>query len=144
MADDEFVTVQLRPFFEAFQARNAAGDIDAVAQMYAPTIMVAGPSGASAVSAVALIGAIRQRKQLFDSLGCPPAALAGVSGMKLDERYALARTEWRFFLPPDREAVTLSSTFIIDGIGTADPRIVLYMNHRDLMAVLRDRGVSVG
>jgi hypothetical protein len=91
----------------------------------------------------ALAGAIRRRKQLFDSLGCPAAALAGVTGTALDERDALARTEWRFSLPPDDEAVTVASTFIIHGVATDDPRIVLYMNHRDVMAVLRERGVRV-
>lgn len=144
MTNAEFASVRLRPFFAAFQARNAAGDLDALAQMYAPTIMVASPTGASAVPSTALVAAIRQRKQLFDTLGCPSASLASVDGMPLSDRYALAKTEWRFSLPPDGEAVILASSFIIEGIGTADPRIVLYMNHQDLMAVLRDRGVTIG
>ena len=143
MTSEEFATVRLRPFFEEFQARNAAGDIDALARMYAPTILVAGPNGTSAVPSAALAAAIRQRKQRLASLGCPSATLASVSGMPLDRRYALAQTEWLFSLPPNGDPVTLPSTFIIDGIDTPDPRIVLYMNHQDLMALLRDRGIAV-
>jgi len=140
---NDFATMRLRPFFEAFQAKNAAGDVDALAVLYAPTILVATPTGTSVVPFSALRAAAHHRRQLLDALGIPNARLVTVSGMALDDRYALARTEWLFSLPSKAADVTLASTFIIERIDSAEPRIIVYMNHQDLLAVLRDHGLHV-
>ena len=139
---DEIATVRVRPFFETFAARNAAGDMEGLLQMYAPTIMVAGPNGTSMVPSSALAAAVRNRKQRFDALGLPSATLVSSQATTLDNRYTLARTEWRFDLARlHGDPVTLSSTFLLEHAGDAT-HIVMYMNHHDIMAVLRERGIA--
>jgi len=139
----EFQTEGLRSFFAAFEAGTAASDADALARMYAPAILVAGPNGSQVVKAADLLTAVQKRKQLFDAAGRRQTTLAGLVETPLDGRYTLAKTEWRWrFSPADRDEaeVTLPSTFIVE--HTADgPRIVLYLMHADVGAVLRERGL---
>ncbi len=135
-------TVRVRPFFETFAARNAAGDVEGLLQMYAPTIMVAGPNGTSMVPSSALAAAVRSRKQRFEALGLSSATLVSSEATTLNDRYTLARTEWRFDLAHlHGDPVTLSSTFLLEHAGDAT-RIVMYMNLHDIMAVLRERGIA--
>ena len=139
---DKIASVHVRPFFEAFAARNAAGDVDGLLQMYAPTIMVAGAGGISMVPSSALAAAVRSRKQRFEALGLPSATLVSAEATTLEDRYTLARTEWRFDLAQlHSDPVTLSSTFLLEHAGDAT-RIVMYMNVHDIMAVLRERGIA--
>ena len=135
-------TVRVRPFFEAFAARNAAGDLEGLLAMYAPTIMVAGPNGTSMVPSNALAAAVRNRKQRFETVGLPSATLLSADAATLDDRYTLARTEWRFDLARlHGDPVTVASTFLLEHAGDAT-RIVLYMNHHDLITILRERGIA--
>src|SRR4051794_7431733 len=132
--NDEIAAVRLGPFFETFAARTAAGDIEGLLQMYAPTIMVAGANGTSMVPSSALAAAVRSRKQRFEALGLPGATLVSSEATMLNDRYTLARTEWRFDLARlHGDPVTLSSTFLLEHAGDAT-RIVMYMNHHDIVA----------
>ena len=140
--NDEIATVRIRPFFETFAARNAAGDVEGLLQMYAPTIMVAGSNGTSMVPSSALAAAVRSRKQRFEAWGLPSATLVSSDATTLNDRYTLARTEWQFDLAHlHSEPVTLSSTFLLEHAGNVT-RIVMYMNLYDIMAILRDRGLA--
>ena len=144
MSDDNIATEGLRSFFEGFAASSTAGAVDDLLRLYAPTILVAGPGGAHAVTASDLMRAIPQRRALLESLGCRRTALARLDETPLDGRYTLARAEWRWdFEPADAPPshLTLPSTFIVDRSGDA-PRIVVYVMHQDLLAVLRDRGLA--
>ena len=144
MSSSEFATVELRAFFEGFAASSTAGDVEALARLYAPTIMIAGPSGARAVNAADMMRAIPERREMLRSLGCRRTTLAGLEETALDSRYTLARAEWRWdFEPPGAppSSLTLPSTFIVDRSG-AVPVIVVYVMHQDLTAVLRDRGLA--
>ena len=141
MPSSEFATGGLRAFFEGFAASSNAGDVDALARLYAPTIMVAGPGGAHVVSSADLTRAIPQRRRMLDALGCRRTSLAGLEETPLDDRYTLVRAEWRWdFEPPGAppSSLTLPSTFIVDRSGAA-PAIVVYVMHQDLSAVLRER-----
>lgn len=140
---EAFAAVRVHPFFETFAARNAAGDVEGLLQMYAPSIMVAGPNGTSVVPSSALAAAVRGRKERFEALGVPSATLVSSEATTLNDRYTLARTEWRFDLTHlQGDPVTVSSTFLLEHVGDAT-RIVMYMNVHDIMAVLRERGIAV-
>ena len=144
MPAEEFAPGGLRGFFEGFAASSNAGDIDALARLYAPTIMVAAPTGAHVVSSADLTRAIPQRRRMLDALGCRRTSLAGLEETPLDDRYTLVRAEWRWDFEPAGgapTALTLPSTFIVDRSGDA-PRIVVYVMHQDLTVVLRDRGLA--
>jgi hypothetical protein len=139
MTDDSANRVQ--SFFETFAAKNAAGDVDGLLQLFAPTVMIAGPNGTNVLPSNAMAAAIRSRKQRLDSLGVPSATIAGCELTPLSDRYTLARTQWRFDLSRlHSDPVTLSSTFLLEHVG-AETRIVVYLNHHDIMALLRERGV---
>jgi len=144
MSAAEFVAGGLRPFFEGFAASSTIGDLDALARLYAPSILVAGPNGAHAVTSADLMRAIPERRQMLDSLGCRRTTLVSLDETALDGRYTLARAQWRWdFEPPGAvpTSLTLPSTFIVDRSGDA-PRIVVYVMHQDLAAVLRQRGLK--
>ena len=139
----EFQTGGLRSFFAAFEGRAAARDVDALARLYAPAIVVAGPNGSQLVGAADLLRAIPRRQQMFEAAGCRRTTLASLVETPLTPRYTLARTEWQWLFAPAGRAeadVTLPSTFIVE--HTADgPRIVFYLMHADVGAVLRERGL---
>jgi len=87
--------------------------------------------------------AIPQRKRLFESLGSSITTLASVEQTRLDDRYALLKTQW--LVQVDRgsgrkEEVILRSTFVVhrsdDGL-----KVVFYLSHEDFMSVLRERGL---
>ena len=141
MSAIEFATEGLRSFFEGFAAASTAGDLDALARLYAPTIMIAGPAGARAVNTVDMMRAIPERREMLQSLGCRRTTLAGLDETPLDGRYTLARAEWRWDFEPagaPPSHLTLPSTFIVDRSGEA-PVIVVYVMHQDLTAVLRKK-----
>ena len=143
MPHQEISAGGLRAFFERFQSLSAAADVEGLAAMYAPNVMIAGPNGAQIVSSADMQRAIPKRKQLLESVGYQDTALVGFEETALSDRYSLVRAEfrWRFKLPNGQPVtVTLPSTFIVDRGGDS-PRIVLYLNEHDVVSVLRERGV---
>ena len=129
--------------FERFQRRGAPADPTALADMYAATLMVAGPGGAQVLTSADLLRAIPKREALFDAAGHQSTTLVGFEEQALTPRYSLVRTEWQWlFGRPSRErvAVTLPSTYLVDRLG-ATPQIVVYIIQEDIGAVLRQRGL---
>jgi hypothetical protein len=143
MPHEKIAAEGLRAFFERFQSLSSASDADRLAAMYAGSVMIAGPRGASVVNAADLQRAIPARRKLLESAGCQDTALVGFEETALTDRYALVRAQfrWRFQAAnTEPEAVTLPSTFIVDRGGDS-PRIVLYMNEQDVVSLLREKGV---
>ena len=133
----------LRPFFERFQRLNAAADSDKLIDLFASSMMVAGPAGPTVITAPSLLGVIAKRKQLFDDAGHRETALVGYQEIPLTYRYALARTDWQWVFEQgsgEQATVTLPSTFVVDRGGDA-PQILVYILHDDIAAVLRRRGL---
>jgi len=143
MPHQEFATGELRAFFERFQSLSAADDVDAIAGMYAGSVMIAGPQGTQVVTSVDLQRAIPKRRQLLASAGHQDTALVGFEETTLGDRYALVRAQfrWRFQAASGEPVtITLPSTFVVDRGGDST-RIVLYMNEQDVVSALRERGV---
>ena len=139
----EFAAEGLRSFFAAFERESAAVDIDGLARLYAPSILVAGPNGSQVVSRDDLLRAIPKRKQMFEAAGHRSTKLAALQETKLDDRYTLARTEWQWQFARRGEApteLTLPSTYIVERVD-GEPRIVVYMMHADVARELKDRGL---
>src|SRR5579871_2555902 len=132
----------LRAFFDRFQSLSAASDAEGLAAMYAAQVMIAGAQGTQVISSADLQRVIPKRKQLLESAGCQDTALVGFEETALTDRYTLVRAhfQWRFKTPNgEATAVTLPSIFVVDRGGDS-PRIVLYLNERDVVSVLRERG----
>lgn len=129
--------------FERFQRHGASADASALADMYAATLMVAGPGGAQVLTSADLLRAVPKREALFDAAGHRSTTLIGFDEQALTPRYSLVHTEWQWlFEHPsgERMTVTLPSTYIVDRSGEM-PHIVVYIVHEDIGAVLRQRGL---
>jgi len=133
----------MESFFRTFEQLNAESDAAGLAGLYAPSFLLAGPSGSQLVRAADLQQAIPKRKALFKNLGCTSTRLATLQETSLDDRYSLVRTEWRWRFERSREAAvefTLPSSYLIE--RSPDRwQIVAYIPHADIMAELRRRGL---
>ncbi len=136
-------TSAVEAFFHEFEAHSNSGDVTRAVSQFADPFLSADPSGSRVVPTAALAMAIPKRKQLFESLGRRSTTLVSLEQTRLDEHYVLAKTVWRMRFEPAGRApvdVTVPSTYVVrtsDAVLT----IVFYLNHADIMAVLRDRGL---
>ena len=128
--------------FERFEHEGPKTDAEPVQQMYADSFLVAGPGGTQIVKVADLAFAARKRQQLFDAAGCTSTRLAAILETPLDERYSLVRTEWRWRFERGAAVtdVTLPSSYLVEQ-SPDGPRIVCYIMHADIAAVLRARGL---
>jgi hypothetical protein len=135
-------TSAVEAFFHEFEAHSNSGDVAGSVSQFADPFMSADPSGSRAVPAAALTMAIPRRKQLFDSIGRRVTTLVSLEQTRLDDHYVLAKTVWRirFDRPDGPVDITAPSTFVV---RTAESpfKIVFYLNHEDILAALRDRGL---
>jgi len=131
----------LEQFFEQYERNSAAGDAQALAAQYADVFLTAGPNGVQTAKASDLLHVIPRRRQLFASIGWQSTTLVSLAETRLDDRYSVVRTEWRWRLAPSGKGLaelTLPSTFIVER-SAEGLRIVFYLAHHDLMTVLRER-----
>jgi hypothetical protein len=128
----------IETFFSDFEKYSNQNDADRLASQYSDTFMTADSSGTRVVQATDLRAFIPKRKQLFASIGYRSTTLVSIQQTKLDDRYVLVRTEWRWQF--DRDQITLPSTHIVQVSGET-LKIVFYLNHENIMTVLRDRGL---
>src|SRR5579864_586568 len=134
---------EIRAFFEAFERNSAAWDMDVMISQFADPFLSADPSGVRVVQASDLRVALPKRKQLFQTNGCKVTKLMSIDETPLDDRHVLAKTWWRWeFERPERQRqeITLASTFIVRKSAEA-LKIVFYLNHEDIMAVLKQHGL---
>ena len=133
----------MESFFRTFEQLSADSNAAELAGLYAPSFLLAGPSGSQLVRAGDLQQAIPKRKDLFKTLGCTSTHLATLQETSLDDRYSLVRTEWqwRFERSPDALVeFTLPSSYVVE--RSPDRwQIVAYIPHADIMAELRGRGI---
>ena len=151
----------LEPFFRSWEHSIASDNIPAQLSHFAETFMVAGPQGAQPVRLSDFALALPKRKQLFDSLGSQPSSLVSLVETRLDDRYSMARTQWRMTFAKNDAAphhILVDSTYILD-TGIVDPaivdtriadaaseefKIIFYLPHQDILAILKDRGIMPG
>lgn len=126
-----------------FQSLDSAGEGGGLVSHFSDPLLFAGPDGAQSVAAARFVPALQKRKLLFESLGLRPAEFVSLTETPLDARYVLARTKWRFTFDPAQSHSTpieVESTFLFD--TRTDPyRILLYVAHRDILSILRERGI---
>jgi hypothetical protein len=130
-------------FFQSYELNNSTGNIPALIAQFADVFMAAGPNGAQCVRSSDFALALPKRKQLFDSLGCQSTALVSCLETRLDARFAMAETRWQLTFVREGEqpkTVLADSLFIVDMAPEA-LRIVFYLAHQDLLAILRDEGI---
>ncbi len=135
------VSAAVEAFFRRFELNGSKSGVSETITQFADTFMAAGPQGAQCVRASDFALALPKRKQLFDSYGCQPMQLVSVDARALGERYAMAHTRWRVNFEGSNsraEPIDLETTFLLD--TAEDPfRIVLYLAHQDIFAMLKER-----
>ena len=134
----EAITTLLR----AFERNSTRDDVAALAQCYADNFLAAGPAGVSVVNRHDFALALPRRKAMFDQMGCRSTKLDSVTVTKLDDRYAMAETTWRMTFAHGEDKlseVCVGSSFIFD--IKDDLKILFYLSHQEIAAVLRERGI---
>jgi len=127
-------------FFADYERHIAEGNIDGLAAQFAETYLNGGPQGCQILHSADLTAGLPRRRQLLNSLGCGPSRLVSLTEIPLGDRFVLAQTRWRFQV--DGGAVEVESSFLLD---IAEPvRIVAYIAHHDLVAVLKARQQDSG
>jgi len=136
-------TTPLELFFQTWELNIASGNVPALVASFAEGFLYASPHGTQSVKASDFALALPKRKQLFESLGSQPTTLVSLNETRLDERYTMARTQWLMtFIRNGAEAqrVLADSTYIVDTAGDAF-KIVFYLAHQDIKAILKQRGI---
>ncbi|HEX3891671.1 MAG TPA: hypothetical protein VHW46_03785 [Terracidiphilus sp.] len=131
-------------FLRRFEHNNSQSDFSAAVAQFADTFVAAGPQGAQCVKASDFALALPKRKQLFESFGCDSMQLVSVDAQELGGHYAMAYTRWKLkFTEAEMSSPDLfvDSTFVVDTRAERF-RIVLYLAHQDVMALLKERGLS--
>jgi hypothetical protein len=139
----EYVDDALSRFIRSFENNSASGNASEAGKQFAEQFLVVSPRGAQCVRSVDFAAALPKRKELFDSLGRQSSELIGLKKLRLDHRYALAKTRWRFIfqsLVYKPEVVEVESTFMID-TGVEPFQIILYLAHQNIMEILKQRGL---
>jgi hypothetical protein len=125
-------------FFETYQKNIAQRNIDAMVAQFAETYLYGGPNGFQFLRSADLAAGLPRRRELLNSLGCGPSRLASLTETALDSRFVLARVQWSFEVAGDpANPITVDSTFLLDITGPA--RILVYLSHQDLVAMLQER-----
>jgi hypothetical protein len=135
-------TSAVEAFFHEFEAHSNSGDVASSVSQFADPFLSADPSGSRVVPVAALAMAIPRRKQLFDTIGRRSTSLASLEQTRLDDHHVLAKTVWRirFDRPEGPVDITAPSTYVVR-TSESPFKILFYLNHEDIMAVLRDRGL---
>jgi hypothetical protein len=137
----EDTRTSVEEFIRHFERNNNKSDFSDAVSQFADAFMAAGPEGAQWVRASDFALALPKRKQLFASFGCDGMNLVRVDARSLGNRYAMAHTRWKINFTedaPSSPAVFVDSTFVLDK-AEGGFRVVLYLAHQDVMAMLKER-----
>ena|SRR5438093_3193834 len=132
---------RIREFFATFERLNAADEVDEQVKLYADPFLMADPNGSRVVTVGELAAAIPKRKQLFKGIGSIGTRLVTLAETPLDDHYTMVKTTWRWeFDRPVQPDIVVPSTYIVRTSGDT-MKIVLYLNHGDIMSIFRERGL---
>lgn len=109
-----------------------------VAQFSDP-FQIATPQGTKVLDRATFAAGISRRRQLLKQMGCGKAEMISIETTLLDQRYAFARTRWKFSTADAGKTICTESSFLIEE-ASGSSRIVLYLSHDDLQGMLSGRG----
>jgi hypothetical protein len=130
-------TTPLSPDVDAFLTeyggRGANPDADP-GDHFAEEFLTLDPTRARMLARATLVASLPARRQMFANAGVGPLRLTDASQLDLDARHVLVRTTWT----ADRaggQRLLLESTFLLRR-DEDRLRIVVYLNHHDVAALL--------
>ncbi len=100
--------------------------------LFADRFLVTDPGQSMVLPREALLASLPYRRRMFEEAGVGSARLVSAAQLDLDPWHVLVRSDWDAGRG-DEPAVRLESTFLIRRDG---PRILAYLNHKDIAAVL--------
>ena len=128
-----------RLFNEYEKYANDGGSAQDASRQFAEVFMAADSTGGRVVSAADLSKTVALKRKLLEGAGGHRTRLASMEERPLGDRYVLVETKWVMEFETGEE-IALRSTFIVhraeDGL-----KIVFYLAHQNLMAVLKERGI---
>lgn len=138
------VRPDVRSFFERFQQASDSLDTEVLEEVFHDFFLSLDPGSAHSVSRDALLAALPARGQLFASIGVSGADLATIAESPLDDQHTLVSTTWAVRFESGEgerrpEPLTLLSTFLLRRDAGGQWRIVVYLNHQDIVGMIRDR-----
>jgi hypothetical protein len=137
----EDTRMSVEDFIRHFERNNNKSNFSDAVSQFAEVFMAAGPQGAQCVKASDFALALPKRKQIFSSFGCDGMDLVSVDAHSLGNRYAMAHTRWKINFTEDEPStpgIFVDSTFVLDN-AEGEFRVVLYLAHQDVMAILKER-----
>jgi hypothetical protein len=124
---------EIDAFIEEFDRTSSQANTEATA-LFAETFLALDPARALALTPTMLAGALHARRGMFAKAGVGAVRRTNARQLRLDDHHVLVAADWTADRA-DREPLRLESTFLIrrepDG-----PRIVVYLNHHDVAALL--------
>lgn len=134
------VRPDVQAFFDRYERAGNVLDMDVLADCFHDEFLNLDPNSANAVTREALLAALPMRERMFASVGATGTDLAGLSETPLDDMHTLVETTWcvRFEKPEKAQTLMLAASFLLRRVRN-DWRIVLYLNHNDIGAVLNAR-----
>ena len=128
----------VRVFLDTYDAVTRSDDLSPLRDLFAPSFVAGGPSGAAVVTVDMMIAAATARRERTSRLGHEGGHLTHVETTWLGPSYCLVAATWELsFTPPGREAVTFEarSDFLLS-MGARGPRVLTYLARQDIDAEL--------
>jgi hypothetical protein len=133
------LTPDIDAFLAEFERRGTDPQSDS-GEQFADQFLTVDPGQAAVLSRAMLTAALPARRKMFDTAGIGAVRCVAASQLDLDERHLLVTADWDAERAAG-EPVRLQSTFMLrredDG-----PRILVYLNHHDVMALLFPGGLG--
>ncbi|HEU4637035.1 MAG TPA: hypothetical protein VFS41_12700 [Edaphobacter sp.] len=129
----------IEEFLRKYEYNCTLNDGTALVAQFSDPFQIATPEGTKMVDRKTFAAGISRRRQLMKQMGCGEAQMISIATTLLDQRYALARTQWQFSTRDEGKRICTESTFLIEDV-TGEPKIVLYLSHDDLQGKLSERG----
>lgn len=120
-------------FIEEFDRLGSESDTQATS-LFAETFLALDPARALALTPAMLAGALNARRAMFAEAGVGAVQRSNAYQLRLDDDHVLVAADWTANRG-DREPLLLESTFLLRR-EPAGPRIVVYLNHHDVAALL--------
>lgn len=137
------ISSDVRDFFARFEQAGNRLDLDEISGQFADPFMSADPGGVRPVPKAAFLAALPGREKLFASIGATGMRLTKITETPLDDHYILVDTEWETEpATSETEPLTLSSAYILRRTDDQTLQVVFYLNHQDIMEVIRERAAQ--
>jgi hypothetical protein len=129
---------RIEEFLRAYERNCTLEDETPLIGQFSDPFQIATPQGTAVLDREHFAAGISRRRRLLEQMGCGAAEMVSIQTTLLDQRYALARTRWKFSPGDPGDPIFTESSFLIEEISRT-PKIVLYLSHDDLQGMLAAR-----